>query len=50
MLEIVNLISIGIASYNFKAHVASDIGIGNNYLPPENNIFGTLSNGQKNKK
>ena len=37
MLEIVNLISIGIASYNFKAHVASDIGIGNNYLPPENN-------------
>ena len=36
IIEIVNLISIGIASYNFKAHVASDIGIGNNYLPPGN--------------
>ena len=36
MIEIVNLISIGIASYNFKAHVAADIGIGNSYLPAEN--------------
>ena len=36
MLELVNLISIGIANYNFKAHVASDIGIDNKYLPPEN--------------
>ena len=36
MLEIVNLISIGIASFNFKANVASDIGIGQKYLPPEN--------------
>ena len=36
MLELVNLISIGIANYNFKANVASDIGIGHKYLPPEN--------------
>ena len=36
MLEIVNLISIGIASFNFKANIASDIGIGKKYLPPEN--------------
>ena len=36
MLELVNLISVGIASYNFKAHVASDIRIDNYYLPVEN--------------
>ena len=36
MLEIVNLISIGISNYNFKAHVASDIAIDNKYLPSEN--------------
>ena len=36
MLELVNLISIGISNYNFKAHVASDIGIGNKYLAPKN--------------
>ena len=36
MLELVNLISVGIASYNFKAHVASDISIDNYYLPVEN--------------
>jgi hypothetical protein len=36
VLELVNLISVGIASYNFKAHVASDISIDNYYLPVEN--------------
>ena len=36
MLEIVNLISIGNASFNFKTNVAADIGIGKKYLPPEN--------------
>ena len=36
MLEFVNLISIGISNYNFKAHVASDVAIGNKYLTPEN--------------
>ena len=34
MLEIVNLIVIGIASFNFKTNVASDIG--KKYRPPEN--------------
>ena len=36
MLEFVNLISIGISNYNFKAHVASDVAIDNKYLPTEN--------------
>ena len=36
MLKLVNLINIGIANHNFKVSVASDIGIGNKYLPPEN--------------
>ena len=35
-LEIVNLVNIGISNYNFKAHVAADIGVENKYLPPEN--------------
>ena len=36
LLEKVNLISCGISSYNFKNHVASDIAIGDSYLPAEN--------------
>ena len=32
ILEVINLISIGLASYNFKQHVASDIGIDQKYL------------------
>ena len=36
MIEIVNLVSIGIASYNFEAHVAADIGIDKRHLPSEN--------------
>ena len=36
MLEIINLVSVGISSYNFKAHVASDIGVDNSYLPAVN--------------
>ena len=35
MLEIINLVSVGIASYNFKAHVASDIAVDNYYLSIE---------------
>ena len=35
-LEKLNLLAIGLSSYNFKAHVASDIGIDQKYLPPEN--------------
>ena len=36
LLEIINLVTRGLASYNFKNHVASDIAIGDSYLPPEN--------------
>ena len=36
VLEIINLITVGLSSYNFKQHVASDVGIGQLYLPPEN--------------
>ena len=35
-LEKLNLLAIGLSSYNFKAHVASDIGISQKYLPSEN--------------
>ena len=36
ILEIINLVTIGITSYNFKQHVASDIAIDHKYLPAEN--------------
>ena len=36
ILEIINLLSIGIASYNFHNHVPSDVGIDNLYLAPKN--------------
>ena len=36
ILEILNLISIGLASYNFHHHVASDIGIDNSFLQTGN--------------
>ena len=37
ILEILNLISQGLSSYNFKAHVASDVNSEHNqYLPAEN--------------
>ena len=36
ILEIINLISIGLASYNFHGHVASDIGLENFFLDPRN--------------
>ena len=35
-LEKLNLILIGLSSYNFRNHVASDVGIGQKYLPNEN--------------
>ena len=35
-LEKLNLMAIGLSSYNFKFHVASDIGIEQAFLPPEN--------------
>ena len=35
-LEIINLIMAGLSSYNFKEHVACDIGVDELYLPSEN--------------
>ena len=35
ILEMINLLSTGLASYNFKQHVASDIGINQKYLSNE---------------
>ena len=36
ILEILNLLSIGLASYNYHNHVPSDVGIENLYLDPRN--------------
>ena len=37
VLDIINLVSQGISSYNFKSHVASDISsVHNQFLPPNN--------------
>ena len=35
-LEKLNLIVLGLSSYNFRNHVASDIGINDKFLPPQN--------------
>ena len=35
IIEILNLISIALTSYNFQQHVASDIAIGNRFLEPK---------------
>ena len=36
LLAMINLITCGISSYNFKNHIASDIATGDGYLPSEN--------------
>ena len=36
VLEIINLIAVGLSSYNFKQHVASDIGIDQSFIPSQN--------------
>ena len=36
ILEIINLVMSGLTMYNFKQHVASDIGSHGQYLPSEN--------------
>ena len=36
LLELINLITIGISSYNFRNHVASDISTDQKFLPPQN--------------
>ena len=35
-MELINLITCGIASYTFRNHVASDIAINQKFLPSEN--------------
>ena len=35
-LEKINVITIGLTSYNFKQHVASDVGVDQLFLPNEN--------------
>ena len=54
LLEIINLITIGLTSYNFKNHVASDIAIGDSYLPPNNaesqNFLNSIEEWTENKK
>ena len=35
-LEIINLLSVGIASYNVRAHVPSDVPVHNQIIVPEN--------------
>ena len=36
VLEIVNLISVGLTSYNTKNHIPSDISVDKNFIPPQN--------------
>ena len=36
VLEIVNLLTIGITSYNIKQHIPTDIPVHNQYIPPQN--------------
>ena len=35
-LEVVNLVQAGLACYNFRSQVATDIAVDNQFLPPEN--------------
>ena len=35
-LELINLILVGLSSYNFRQHVASDVGIDDSFLPSAN--------------
>ena len=36
ILDIINLISIGLSSYNTKLHVPSDVAQHNQFIPPAN--------------
>ena len=36
VLELINLVSIGLSSYNCKQQVLSDLDITNRYIPPDN--------------
>ena len=35
VLEVINLITVGLATYNFKHHVASDVGVDQLFIPAE---------------
>ena len=35
-LEIVDILAVGLTSYNFEQHVASDIPVHNQFVPPQN--------------
>ena len=35
-LELINLLSIGLASYNYHSHVPSDVAVGNLFIDPNN--------------
>ena len=54
LLEIINLMTCGLASYDFKNHVASDIPIGASYIPQENiesqNFLNSIEEWTTNKK
>ena len=36
LLEIINLLNIGISSYNTKLHVPNDLDINKHFIPPSN--------------
>ena len=36
LLEMVNLLTVGITSYNLKQHIPSDIQVHNQYIPADN--------------
>ena len=54
LLEIVNLFTVGITSFNLKQQVPSDIPIHNQYIPPDNlkshNWLKEISNWTNSKK
>ena len=35
ILEIVNLLTVGLTSYNLKQHIPTDIPVHNQFIPPE---------------
>ena len=54
VLEIINLLTIGITSYNVKHHVPSDVLLNNQYIPKENlksqSYLKTINEWTKSKK
>ena len=44
ILEVINILTVGITSYNFKNHIPTDIPTHNQFIPPENlNLNKTLT-------